>query len=101
MKKSVEELTDRITYLRSSFMSDYDHINLNEYVAQKLIDEGWRKTNCKDRVVELLEKQLAFWKSQTISLIKALEESEEREKCLAELLDKTEEELNGEKEHEK
>lgn len=51
----------------------------------------------KEKQIELLEKQLAFWKSQTTCLIKALDVAEHQAKQYAELLDKTEEELNGER----
>lgn len=47
--------------------------------------------------IELLNKQLAFWKSQTTCLIKALDVAEQQARRYAELLGKTEEELYGER----
>jgi hypothetical protein len=49
------------------------------------------------REIELLEKQLAFWKHHAASLSKALDEAEQTANHYAQLLDKTEEELNAER----
>ena len=43
--------------------------------------------------IELLEKQLAFWRHHCTQLVKALDDAEETAKRYAELLEKTEEEL--------
>ena len=48
----------------------------------------------KEKQIELLEKQLAFWKHHSTQLAKALDEAENTAKRYAELLDKTEDELN-------
>lgn len=49
------------------------------------------------REIELLEKQLAFWKHHAASLTKALDEAEQTATRYSQLLDKTEEELNAER----
>lgn len=51
----------------------------------------------KEKQIELLEKQLAFWKHHAASLSKALDDEEETANRYAEMLDKTEEELNDER----
>ena len=51
----------------------------------------------KEKQIELLEKQLAFWKHHCTGLIKSLDDAEETAKRYAELLDKTEDELNAER----
>lgn len=51
----------------------------------------------KEKQIELLEKQLAFWKHHASSLSKALDEAEETANHYARMLDETEEELNAER----
>lgn len=51
----------------------------------------------KEKQIELLEKQLAFWKHHSTQLAKSLDEAENTAKRYAELLDKTEDELNKER----
>lgn len=51
----------------------------------------------KEKQIELLEKQLAFWKHHAASLSKAIDGAEETANHYAEMLDKTEEELNTER----
>jgi hypothetical protein len=51
----------------------------------------------KEKQIELLEKQLAFWKHHCTELLKKLTKEEEISNRYAEMLDKTEEELNTER----
>lgn len=52
----------------------------------------------KEKQIELLEKQLAFWKHHCTELANELKKEEEIANHYAEMLDKTEEELNTERE---
>ena len=47
--------------------------------------------------IEILEKQLAFWKHHAASLAKALDDAEQVANHYAKMLDETEEELNAER----
>ena len=51
----------------------------------------------REKQIELLEKQLAFWKHHCTVLSNALTKEEEISNRYAEMLDKTEEELNAER----
>lgn len=51
----------------------------------------------KEKQIELLEKQLAFWKHHCTELANELKKEEEIANHYAEMLDKTEEELNDER----
>lgn len=51
----------------------------------------------KEKQIELLEKQLAFWKHHAASLSKAIDGAGETANHYAEMLDETEEELNTER----
>lgn len=66
-----------------------------EWSACQLQQKGFHKQS--KNTIELLEKQLAFWKHHSTVLSNELTKAEETSKCYAELLDKTEEELNAER----
>ena len=51
----------------------------------------------RENQIELLEKQLAFWKHHCTGLANELKKEEEIANHYAEMLDKTEEELNDER----
>ena len=51
----------------------------------------------REKQIELLERQLAFWKHHCTVLSNALTKEEEISNRYAEMLDKTEEELNAER----
>lgn len=67
---------------------------------EKLLINDSKSNNSEDmsnKQIELLEKQLAFWKHHATELSKALTNEEEISNRYAEMLDKTEEELNAER----